>query len=516
MSVTVCQGLELSGAWLAPNFCVSELPVSIERPRGILSTGTSSLLALERGTSSVVLLSDSTGSYGLADTKTVVVDGSAYGLNHGLDVHGGFLYASSSDAVYRWPYDSDNQVVVNDQQPELVITNINDNGRGDSSGGHSTRTLIFDAQDRLYVSVGSIANIDPDSFRSRIRRFVLNDNNNNTFPIDFTKGEVFMDGLRNEVGLAFDKYGILWGVENGPDRLARDDLGGQDIYNDNPGEELHRFPEEDAGKHYGYPYCWEEFDLGGAGNGTGTAWAWPSFLSDGTVTDQMCRTNYLSSELSMQAHSAPLGMTFYSWKDPSELPEECTGGAFPQEFDGYAFIAFHGSWNREIPTGYKVVYVAMDEFGRAVGSAQDLLMHTPPNAKWDDGFRPVDVDFDACGRLLVSSDGTKGAGAKMVRIESTAAPTTTPAPTSSPVTVESTDSPVSIATSTGGNGTNEREVPEPSAVPTDAPLVGSLDAPPNTLSSNSSAETSAANNRVRFMRDFFALAAIILFVSVGM
>ena len=53
------------------------------------------------------------------------------------------------------------------------------------------------------------------------------------FPIDFSLGEVFADGLRNEVGLAFDAHGVLWGVENGADNLVRDDLGG-DIHNDNP------------------------------------------------------------------------------------------------------------------------------------------------------------------------------------------------------------------------------------------------------------------------------------------
>ena len=52
---------------------------------------------------------------------------------------------------------------------------------------------------------------------------------------DFDDGEVFADGLRNEVGLAFDKSGVLWGVENGADNLYREDLGGR-IHNENPAE----------------------------------------------------------------------------------------------------------------------------------------------------------------------------------------------------------------------------------------------------------------------------------------
>lgn len=68
----------------------------------------------------------------------------------------------------------------------------------------------------------------------------------------------------------------------------------------------------------------------------------------------------------------------------------------------------------------QVVYVPFDANGDMVGDTTiDLLSHEPPNAKWADGFRPVDVDFDACGRLLVTSDGSRPdyAGSKIVRIE---------------------------------------------------------------------------------------------------
>ena len=85
--------------------------------------------------------------------------------------------------------------------------------------------------------------------------------------------------------------------------------------------------------------------------------------------------------------------------------------------DGFAFIAYHGSWNRDVPTGYKVVYVEMSANGDPVGGPIDLLAHQAPDADWEDGFRPVDVAFDACGRLLVTSDGTRGRGSKVVRID---------------------------------------------------------------------------------------------------
>lgn len=182
-------------------------------------------------------------------------------------------------------------------------------------------------------------------------------------------------------------------------------------------EELNRFREEDAGKHWGYPYCWTEYKLDDAfGLGRGTAWAWPSFMDN--ITDAQCRNDYQPAVMSMQAHTAPLGIVFYNYT--KDRPKTCTGG-FPPEMDGYAFIALHGSWNRNVPVGYSVVYARMDANGDPMDDEPvDFLTHKLPGAKWGDGFRPVDVDFDTCGRLLVSSDGTKSlgyGGSKVVRVE---------------------------------------------------------------------------------------------------
>jgi glucose/arabinose dehydrogenase len=214
----------LQNSVLEAGFVACLLPLDVSKPRSILATGTDSLLALERGRQSVVFLFDSDGD-GIPDSKRDVA--SASGLNHGLEIHNGYIYASSDATVYRWPYEDD--FVVNGDV-EIAIENMNADGNGGAPQGHTTRTLIFDDQDYLYISVGSNDNVDPDSYRSRIRRFYLE---NSTMPLDFQLGEVFADGLRNEVGLAFDKHGDLWGVENGADNLFRSDLGGS-ITKDNP------------------------------------------------------------------------------------------------------------------------------------------------------------------------------------------------------------------------------------------------------------------------------------------
>jgi hypothetical protein len=120
----------------------------------------------------------------------------------------------------------------------------------------------------------------------------------------------------------------------------------------------------------------------------------------------------------MQAHSVPLGIVFFQWKAPEDLLTECDGlSLFPEEMDGYSFITFHGSWNRDLLTGYKVVYAPMDSNGYALGDPVDLLTHKLPNANWEDGFWPVDIDFDDCGRLLVSSNGSNGQGLKIICLE---------------------------------------------------------------------------------------------------
>jgi glucose/arabinose dehydrogenase len=424
------------------------------------------LLVLERGTSSVIAVEEVED--GVWSRRTIASIGI---LNHGLeftygtgnnkDDEGGvgddhYMYASSSTTVFRWKMNITNNTITAQapDDPELVVVNMNADGQGGAPGGHRTRTLAVNAKNsRLYVSVGSGGNVDRNSFRSRIRRFDISAEYLNTvdvLPMDFETGFVFADGLRNEVGLALDRHGVLWGVENSADQLSRPDLGGRAMTENNPAEELNRFPEATAGSHYGYPYCWTEYRLPNAANipnsslsGRGTVWAWPSFLDVGVVTDDMCQSpeTYVPPAVAMQAHSAPLGITFYRWTEPETRPDHCANViAFPRAMDGYAFIAFHGSWNRRVPTGYKVVYVPMDENGSVVASENDddcsaapvvdLLAHTPPNARWEDGCRPVDVEFDSCGRLLVSSDGTRRndvfEGSKIIRIESTSFNFTSP------------------------------------------------------------------------------------------
>jgi len=493
-TTALCTSFPLAGATLLDGFCAGELPLTVQQPRSIVAVGATDFLMLERGTASVVVgenLLDGDDGDGIAESLRTLV--TVDGLNHGLAVTSTHLYASTPTEVYRWPYDPTTKTILKnnnndtdtDVSPELIIENMNADGNGGAPFGHTTRTLVVDENtNQLYVSVGSNENIDPDSFRARIRVFSLNET---VFPMDFLTGPVFADGLRNEVAMEMRPHDqTLWGAGNSADRLARDDLGGDAIFNDNPAEEVHRF-DMNGGQNFGYPYCFREYELGDAyGLGRGTAWAWPTFLDNGTVTDQQCRDNYDSPVLAMQAHSAPLGITFYQYSKDRPSPE-CDGVIpFPAAMDGDAFITFHGSWNRDIPTGYKVVYVPVTEDGTGVvggvgADPIDLLTSDSADsssAKWDDGFRPVDVSFDACGRLLVSSDGTRSdgvyRGSKIVRIERIVPeePEESTSPTPSPnsgVSGPEEDGGAAPTDSLNNTSTIVPEDPEESANPTPSP-----------------------------------------------
>lgn len=228
-SITSCS---LETGVILEGFCAIQIPVDVVKPRSVRSVGPSEMLVLERGTESVAYLFDSDGD-GMPDSKKLLATASS--LNHGLAIHDGYLYASSDSTVFRWPFDVENVDFSSTDLlngVEVVVDNINQNGQGGAPQGHQTRTLEFDKSGMLYITVGSEGNVDPDSYRSRIRRVPITGSHNLSAPIDFQKMEVFADGVRNTVGLAFDRHGVLWGVENSADNLQREDLGG-DITEDN-------------------------------------------------------------------------------------------------------------------------------------------------------------------------------------------------------------------------------------------------------------------------------------------
>ena len=300
------------------------------------------LLVSEPEEGKVVALPDPKHT-GKAERSVVVVD--SLTEPHGLAFYQGKLYVAENDRVRSYDWDEANLRASN---PKLS-TDLP--GRG----GHSTRTLLFH-KGKMYVSAGSSCNVcvEKDPRRATVMEFNP----------DGTGMKIFAKGLRNAVGMAVNpKTDTVWVTVNGRDRLG-DDL---------PPEVINDLGQN--GGDFGWPYCYGDRipDL--------------NFTKPG---DDRCR-NMIPPKVQMQAHSAPLGLDFYE------------GTVFPVEYRNNIFVAFHGSWNRSVPTGDKVARVKLNDKGQPVGGAQDFITGWQDESGRRSG-RPAGIVFGADGAMYVSDD----------------------------------------------------------------------------------------------------------------
>ncbi len=268
---------------------------------------------------------------------------------HGLAWRDGELYVAETGAVVRLR-DADGDGIA--ETRHMVTSDL------PAGGMHWTRTLGFGPDGNMFVSAGSSCNActEEDRRRASLMRFKP----------DGTDLTLFARGLRNSVGFAWHPVtGELWATDNGRDRLG----------NDVPPDELNRIT---FGGHYGWPYCY------------GDRHADPSFKEA-----EFCARS-VPMTLGFQAHSAALGMAFY------------TGEQFPAEYRNDAFVAFHGSWDRQPPTGYKVVRVRFKD-GKPTGYEDFATGWLRGGKGWG---RPVDVLVAPDGALFVTDDG----GGRIYRI----------------------------------------------------------------------------------------------------
>jgi len=350
---------------LPEDFCATEWIGGLGSPRQLVHADNGDVLVLEASKNQVTVIWEEDG---VVRTNPLA---NAPGINHGVAINNQLLYASSPTTVYRWRYIAGQRNPLG--TPEVVINNI-------PSGGHFTRTMIFDSNGLLHVVIGSASNVDTNTARTVIRQFNVNNVPNGG--LNWNSGVIYAQGLRNTAGLGFDSQGRLWGVDNGVDSLNRPNIGG-DIHNNNPSEEVNLI--HPAGNFYGYPYCWSEYNLPVYGQGAGTQWAHPNFMNDGTHTDAWCRTttNVVPPVWNLPAHTAPLDIKFYY------------GDSFPPQYKGGAFVALHGSWNRQPPAGYRVVFLPFTS-GLPTGQ-QDFFKYAGSGERWPSDIRPVSISFGTCG-----------------------------------------------------------------------------------------------------------------------
>ena len=304
------------------------------------------LYVADRGNDRIVALPDANGD-GQADEIRVVAEG----LNnpHNLVYHEGSWYVAVTEGVVRLD-DTDGDGVA-EGFTTLLDTFL-------PPGQHSSRTIAFLPDGRLLISAGSTCNVceeeDP-------RRAAITVYDSPVGQDQLTGEQIYATGLRNAVGLTIHpETGAVWATNNGRDLLG-DDLPPETVY----------LVEE--GGNYGWPYCH-----------SGTV-VDPDFGFEGACEQAG------QPVVTMQAHSAPLGLTFY------------TGDTFPAEYQGDLFVAFHGSWNRRVPTGYKIVRVPLDG-SSPIGPVEDFATGWLNEDDYSSDGRPVDITVGADGALYVSDD----------------------------------------------------------------------------------------------------------------
>jgi glucose/arabinose dehydrogenase/cytochrome c2 len=287
-----------------------------------------------------------------------------------------WLYVAETNRVVRYPYRSGDRVARG--LPEIVIAQL-----APTRGGHFTRDIVFSPDGKqLFVSVGSQSNIAETMPKKTVAEAQAweaqrglgatwgpEENRADVLAFDAHKpgaARVFATGIRNCVGLVVQPAtGELWCTTNERDLLG-DDLVPD--YSTRVRE----------GGFYGWPWYYfgnhEDPRLKGER---------PDLAGKALVPD-----------VPFQAHSAALNLAFY---------EAAAGAAaFPAEYRGEGFVAMHGSWNRGLRTGHKVVRVLMKD-GVPTGEYEDFLTGfiTAEGEAWG---RPVCPVVASDGALLVSDD----------------------------------------------------------------------------------------------------------------
>ena len=298
----------------------------------------------------ITLLRDADGD-GIAETRTAFLQNLMSPF--GMALVGDTFYVANADALVRFPYR------IGDTAITAAATKVADLNFGAPVNHHWTKSLVANRDgSRLYVGIGSNSNVPAEEEMDKeVNRAAV-------LEIDPASGSlrVFASGLRNPVGIDWQpQSGALWVAVN-----ERDELG-SDLVPD------YMTSVRDGG-FYGWPYSYYGQHV------------------DARV--QPPRPDLVATAIkpdyALGPHTGSLGLTFY---DGTLLPARYVGGAF---------VGQHGSWNRNPPSGYKVIFVPFSG-GMPSGEAEDVLtgfLDDNGNARG----RPVGVAVDARGALLVADD----------------------------------------------------------------------------------------------------------------
>ena len=292
----------------------------------------------------ITLLRDTDGD-GVAETREVFLEGLSQPF--GMALIGNTFYVGNTDGLVAFPYTAGaNRITA----PGRTLATF-------KPGGHWTRSLLASPDGgKLYVGVGSLSNIGDHGMAAEEGRAAI-------YEFDRASGRarIFASGLRNPVGMAWEpQTGVLWTVVN-----ERDGLG-----DETPPDYLTSVRD---GGFYGWPYCY-----------------WGQTVDDRVPQDPALVAKAITPDYALGGHTASLGLC---WMPAGTLP------GFP---DGMV-IGQHGSWNRSMLSGYKVVFVPFEN-GRPSGPLRDILSgFLAPDERASYG-RPVGVTIGPDGSSLLVAD----------------------------------------------------------------------------------------------------------------
>ena len=286
---------------------------------------------------------------GIAETKTVFLQG--LHSPFGMALVGNDLYVADTDAVLRFPY-RDGDTSITAAGAKLI----------DLPAGpidhHWTKNIIASRDgSKLYVTVGSNSNVAENGMKAEEGRAAI-------WEVDRATGKarIFASGMRNPNGMGWEpETGVLWAAVN-----ERDELG-DDLVPD-------YMTAVQDGAFYGWPYSYY-----GQHVDTRVKPQHPDLVARAIVPDY-----------ALGSHTGSLGLAFSG------------GSLLPEHYRSGVFIGQHGSWNRSVPNGYKVIFVPFAN-GRPSGNPEDVVtgfLDKDENALG----RPVGVTIDQTGALLVADD----------------------------------------------------------------------------------------------------------------
>jgi glucose/arabinose dehydrogenase len=374
-----------AGLTLPPGFCAQIVADSVGTARHIaIAPNGDVFVALRDTNGGVMALRDGDGD-GVAEQRQKFGGRGGTGIAF-FDNH---LYFATDTSVIRWAWTDGPLVPAG--EPETMVTELA------VQRGHAAKPFTIASDGSLYVNIGAPSNSCQEKDREKGSKgqdpCPLLEASGGIWRFDARKpmqrladGTRRATGLRNVVALAVGPDGsTLWGVQHGRDLLA-DNWGTQHpVFTDqksaeNPAEELFRI---DEGADFGWPYCYYDLDLK-------KKVLAPEYGGDGQ-TEGRC-ASVQQPLVTFPGHWAPESIVFYS------------GTGFPAEYQGGAFVAFHGSWNRAplAQAGFNVSFAPFAN-GQPMGSYQIFA----------DGFRgdstqqlhrPMGIAVTGDGALIVGDD----------------------------------------------------------------------------------------------------------------